>query len=137
MLYLVIRKACLTYEILRRKGKIILPWYSLCGMTGEINSHLFLRHTFTAQVCSKFLNSSEMKCTMPEHTANLTKVWSIFFFLKSSWFITKVQFGPTQTLSFPAIDNLSLFFDCCTRMTWLYLLKPKVKFFPVFNHFIR
>ena len=65
--WLVIRKACLTLEVLRKKRKIILPWCSLCGKTGETNSHLFLHCTFTAQICSMFLNYSEVKWTMPEH----------------------------------------------------------------------
>ncbi|WMV57703.1 hypothetical protein MTR67_051088, partial [Solanum verrucosum] len=73
--WLIIRKACLTHEILRKKRKIILPWCSLCGKTGETNSHLFLHCTFTAEIWSMFLNYLEVKWTMPEHTADLLSCW--------------------------------------------------------------
>ncbi|WMV25673.1 hypothetical protein MTR67_019058 [Solanum verrucosum] len=73
--WLVIRKACLTHEVLRKKRKIILPWCSLCGKTRETNSHLFLHCTFTAEIWSMFLNYLEVKWTMPEHTTDLLSCW--------------------------------------------------------------
>lgn len=63
---LIARKASLTREALKKKGKIIFPWCSLCGKTeGPI-----LHCPFTTQIRSMFLKISEVKWTMP-HTADL------------------------------------------------------------------
>ena len=46
--WLVVRKTCLTHEVLRKK-KIIIPWCSLCGKTGETNSHLTYSYIVLSQ----------------------------------------------------------------------------------------
>ncbi|WMV44197.1 hypothetical protein MTR67_037582, partial [Solanum verrucosum] len=73
--WLVIKRACLTQEVLQKKGMQLVPRCFLCNLTGETNSHLFLHCTFTAQIWSMFLNFSEVKWTMPEHTVVLLSCW--------------------------------------------------------------
>ncbi|WMV25622.1 hypothetical protein MTR67_019007 [Solanum verrucosum] len=40
--WLVIKRACLTQEVLQKKGKQLVPRCFLCNLTGETNKHLFL-----------------------------------------------------------------------------------------------
>ncbi|WMV45978.1 hypothetical protein MTR67_039363 [Solanum verrucosum] len=73
--WLVAKKACLTHEVLRRKGKIIVSWCSLCRNTAETNQHLFLHCNFTTQIWAIFLSLTKTNWTMPEHTADLLSCW--------------------------------------------------------------
>lgn len=73
--WLVVRRACLTHEVLKKKGMTIVSWCSLCGKTEETNNHLFVHCSFTAQIWAIFLNISDTKWTMPEHTADLLSCW--------------------------------------------------------------
>ncbi|WMV45334.1 hypothetical protein MTR67_038719 [Solanum verrucosum] len=73
--WLVIRRACLTHEVLQRRGIQICSKCYMCRQKRETNSHLFLHCTFTAQIWSMFLNFLEVKWTMPEHTADLLSCW--------------------------------------------------------------
>lgn len=47
---LVAKRACLTHEVLKRKGTIIVSRCFLCKETDETNSHLFLHCKFTTQI---------------------------------------------------------------------------------------
>lgn len=40
--WLVVRKECLTYEVLQMKGRVVVIRCFLCNEIGEINNHLFL-----------------------------------------------------------------------------------------------
>ncbi|WMV11609.1 hypothetical protein MTR67_004994, partial [Solanum verrucosum] len=73
--WLVVKRACLTQEVLKKKGAIIVSRCFLCNETNETNSHLFLHCTFTAQLWSLFLNITKTSWTMPEHTADLLSCW--------------------------------------------------------------
>lgn len=73
--WLVARRACLTHEVLRRKGKIIVSWCSLCENVAETNQHLFLHCNFTTQIWAIFLSLTKTNWTMPENTADLLSCW--------------------------------------------------------------
>jgi len=73
--WLVIKRACLTEEVLQKKGKQLVPRCFLCNLTGETNNHLFLHCKFTAQIWNLFLNITSMNWTMPEHTSDLLSCW--------------------------------------------------------------
>lgn len=71
--WLVVRKACLTNEALRKKGKIIHPWCSLCGKTGDEQSPIFTLPFHNPNLV--LLNISEVKWTMPGDTAYSLSCW--------------------------------------------------------------
>lgn len=71
--WLVDRKACLTRQVLWKKGKIIISWCSLCGKTGETKNHLFLHCPFTTQIWSMFLNISSVEWTIARKHCSFTK----------------------------------------------------------------
>lgn len=73
--WLVARRACLTHEVLKRKGKVIVPWCSLCGKAEETNKHLFLHCYLTTQIWATFLSLTETNWTMPDHTTDLLSCW--------------------------------------------------------------
>lgn len=52
--WLVAKRACLTREVLKRKGSIIVSKCYLCNERDETNNHLFLHCKFTAQLWSLF-----------------------------------------------------------------------------------
>lgn len=52
--WLVEKKACLTHDVLQKKGRIVVTRCFLCNETGETNSHLFLHCEFTAQLWNLF-----------------------------------------------------------------------------------
>ena len=69
--WLVVRKACLTHEVLQKKGRVVVTRCFLCNETRETNNHLFLHCKFTAQLWNMFFSLTKTVWTMPEHTANL------------------------------------------------------------------
>lgn len=73
--WLVIRKACLTHEILQNKGLSIVSRCMLCSEARETNNHLFLHYKVTSQLWTLFLSLTETKGSMPEHTVNLLGCW--------------------------------------------------------------
>lgn len=73
--WLVARRACLTHEKLQRRGFQIASWCSLCNETNETNSHLFLHCKVTSQLWALFLDMTQTRWTMPEHTADLLSCW--------------------------------------------------------------
>uniref|UniRef100_A0A0V0IIL0 Putative ovule protein n=1 Tax=Solanum chacoense TaxID=4108 RepID=A0A0V0IIL0_SOLCH len=73
--WLVIRRACLTQEVLQKKGRQLVPRCFLCNITGETNKHLFLHCKFTTQLWNLFLNITSTSWTMPEHTSDLLSCW--------------------------------------------------------------
>ncbi|WMV30156.1 hypothetical protein MTR67_023541 [Solanum verrucosum] len=75
--WLVIRKICLTQEVLQKKGRTLVPRCFLCNLTGETNSHLFLHCKFTIQHWELLLDITSQSWAMPEQTADL---FSFFFF---------------------------------------------------------
>ncbi|XP_060216337.1 uncharacterized protein LOC132643831 [Lycium barbarum] len=73
--WLVVRRAGLTQEVLKKKGQIIVSRSQLCGKTEETNSHLFLHCSFTSQLWSLFFSLTNTIWTTPEHTADLLGCW--------------------------------------------------------------
>jgi len=72
---LVIKRACLTQEVLQKKGRQLVPRCFPSNMTGETKKHLFLHCKFTAQLWNLFINITSMSWTMPEHTSDLLSCW--------------------------------------------------------------
>lgn len=73
--WLVVRKACLTHEVLQKKGRVVVTRCFLCNETRETNNHLFLHCKFTAQLWNMFFSLTKTVWTMPEHTADLMSCW--------------------------------------------------------------
>ena len=73
--WLVIKRACLTQEVLQKKGRQLVPRNFLCNLTSETNSHLFLHWNYTAQIWNLFLSITNLNWTMPERTSNVLKSW--------------------------------------------------------------
>ncbi|XP_055800457.1 uncharacterized protein LOC129869915 [Solanum dulcamara] len=73
--WFVIRKACLTHEILQKKGLPIVSRCMLCSEARETNNHLFLHCKVTSQLWTMFLSLTETKWSMPEHTTDLLSCW--------------------------------------------------------------
>ncbi|WMV41703.1 hypothetical protein MTR67_035088 [Solanum verrucosum] len=71
--WLVIKRACLTQEVLQKKGRQLVPRCFLCNLTSETNSHLFLHCNYTAQIWNLFLSISNLNWTMPERTSDVMK----------------------------------------------------------------
>jgi len=72
---LVVKKACLTHEVLQKKGRVVVTRCFLCNETRETNNHLFLHCKFTAQLWNMFFSLTKTVWTMPEHTADLMSCW--------------------------------------------------------------
>ncbi|XP_015161001.1 uncharacterized protein [Solanum tuberosum] len=73
--WLVIRKACLTHEILQKKGLPIVSRCMLCSDARETNNYLFLHCKVTSQLWTMFLSLTETKWSMAEHTTDLLSCW--------------------------------------------------------------
>lgn len=73
--WLVVRRACLTHEVLQKKGIYIKSRCSLCFEAAETNNHLFLHCKVTNQIWAFFINIAKERWTMPEHTADLLNCW--------------------------------------------------------------
>lgn len=73
--WLVTKRACLTHEVLQKKGRPIVTRCFLCEETSETDSHLFLHCRFTAMLWSMFFSLIGMAWTMPEHNAYLISCW--------------------------------------------------------------
>ncbi|KAL3378631.1 hypothetical protein AABB24_004516 [Solanum stoloniferum] len=73
--WLVVRKACLTHEVLQKKGRVVVTRCFLCNETRETNNHLFLHCKFTAQLWNMFFSLTKTVWTMLEHTADLMSCW--------------------------------------------------------------
>ena len=69
--WLVIKRACLTQEVLQKKGRQLVPRRFLCNLTSETNSQLFLHCNYTAQIL--FLSIPNLNWTMPERVEELGK----------------------------------------------------------------
>ena len=73
--WLVVRKACLTHEVLQKKGRVVVTRCFLCNETRETNNHLFLHCKFTVQLWNMFFSLTKTVWTMPKHTADLMSYW--------------------------------------------------------------
>ncbi|WMV08386.1 hypothetical protein MTR67_001771, partial [Solanum verrucosum] len=73
--WLVIKRACLTQEVLQKKGMQLVPRCFLCNLTGQTNKHLFLHYKFTTQIWELFLYITGFSWTMLEHTSDLSSCW--------------------------------------------------------------
>lgn len=73
--WLVIKRACLTQEVLQKTGRQLVPRCFLCNLTGETNRHLLVQYIFTAQIWNLFLNISSVNWIMPKHTSDLLNCW--------------------------------------------------------------
>jgi len=73
--WLVIRRACLTQEKLKKRGFQIVSRCFFCHEKEETNSHLFLHCRVTVQVWHMVLSISQEPWVMPEHTADLLSCW--------------------------------------------------------------
>ncbi|WMV58807.1 hypothetical protein MTR67_052192 [Solanum verrucosum] len=73
--WLVIKRACLTQEVLQKKKRQLVPRCFLCMVTEETNKHLFLHCKYTAQLWNLFLNITGYSWAMPEHTSDLLSCW--------------------------------------------------------------
>lgn len=54
--WLVIRRACLTHEVLQRRGIWICPSCYMCGQEAEVNGHLILHYKTTTNLWNMFLH---------------------------------------------------------------------------------
>lgn len=54
--WLVVKKACLTNEVLQKKRRAVITRCFLCNEIGETNNHLFLHCKFTAQLWNLFVS---------------------------------------------------------------------------------
>ncbi|KAH0634712.1 hypothetical protein KY290_035831 [Solanum tuberosum] len=73
--WLVIKRACLTQEVLQKKKRQLVSRCFLCMVTEETNKHLFLHCKYTAQLWNLFLNITGYSWAMPEHTSDLLSCW--------------------------------------------------------------
>ena len=73
--WLVVRKACLTHEVLQKKGRVVVTRCFLCNETRETSNQLFLQRKFTTQLWNMFFSLTKTVWTMPKHTADLMSYW--------------------------------------------------------------
>lgn len=73
--WLVVRRACLTHEVLQKRKFHIASRCFLCCEKRD-KQPLFLHCKFTAQLQSLVFNKARMKWLMPEHTADLLSCWT-------------------------------------------------------------
>lgn len=73
--WLVVKKACLTLEAVKRRKIQIASRFPLCMEAEEINSHLFLHCKVTSQARALFICLAREEWTMPEHTADILSCW--------------------------------------------------------------
>lgn len=74
--WLVIRRACLTREVLQKKGMQLVPRCVLRNLWGETNKNPFLWFKFTTQIWELFLNITGFSGTVLEQTFDLFDCWS-------------------------------------------------------------
>lgn len=73
--WLVVKKASLTLEAVKRRKILIASRCHLCKEAEEINSHLFLHCKVTSQVWALFIRLAREEQTAPEHTADVLSCW--------------------------------------------------------------
>lgn len=74
--WLAIRKACLTHEILQKKGMQICSRCFMCENEVEINSHLFIHCHKAANLWNMFLSIMGVNWVMPKSTMELLSNWT-------------------------------------------------------------
>ncbi|KAH0709195.1 hypothetical protein KY284_010622 [Solanum tuberosum] len=74
-IWLAIREACLTHEVLQRRGIQICSRCFMCGEEAEVNSHLFLHCRTAANLWSMFLCILGINWVMPKTTLGLLRQW--------------------------------------------------------------
>ncbi|XP_006352585.1 uncharacterized protein [Solanum tuberosum] len=73
--WLAIRKACLTHEVIQRRGIQICSRCFMCGEEAEVNSHLFLHCRTAANLWNMFLCILGVNWVMPKTTLELLRQW--------------------------------------------------------------
>ncbi|WMV31366.1 hypothetical protein MTR67_024751 [Solanum verrucosum] len=74
-IWLAIREACLTHEVLQRRGIQICSRCFMCGEEAQVNSHLFLHYRTAANLWNMFLCILGVNWVMPKTTSELLRQW--------------------------------------------------------------
>ncbi|WMV12818.1 hypothetical protein MTR67_006203 [Solanum verrucosum] len=73
--WLVIRRACLTHEVLQRRGIQICSKCYMCGQKTEVNGHLFLHCKIATDLWNMFVFILGVNWTMPRTTFEVLTHW--------------------------------------------------------------
>jgi len=73
--WLVIRRACLTHEVLQRRGIQICSKCYMCGQKTEVNGHLFLHCKIATDLWNMFVCILGVNWTMPRTTFEVLTHW--------------------------------------------------------------
>lgn len=73
--WLIIRRACLTHEVLQRRGIQICSRCYMCGQEAEVNARLFLHCKIATDLWNMFICILEVNWTMPRTTFEALTHW--------------------------------------------------------------
>jgi len=73
--WLVIRRACLTHEVLQRRGIQICSRCYMCEQEAEVNGHLFLHCRMATDLWNMFICKLGVNWTMPRTTFEVLTHW--------------------------------------------------------------
>jgi len=73
--WLLIKKACLTHEVLQKRGMQICSRCFMCEQEAEVNNHLFIHCQIATSLWNRFLCILGVSWVMPKTTLELLNSW--------------------------------------------------------------